>query len=74
MMTKDHEAKLSMFMRVLSVLEKNEKEIKDNQPLMEARAELKQNIERIFSTLTEEERDRMLERYKNEMEYLGLNK
>lgn len=60
-------------MRVISVFMKNEEIWKDNAELKAEVEKLKSGTQRIIDLLTEEEKNTVLERYKEEMEYLGLN-
>ena len=68
-----NEAKLTMYMRVISVFMQNEEIWKDNAELKTEVEKLKSGTQHIIDQLTEEEKNRVLERYKQEMEYLGLH-
>jgi hypothetical protein len=74
MLTEDMEAHLSMFMRVVEFLRNSEEVFRENKEFMEAYEEMKEVVVKIMDQLTEEDKDALLERYKEEMEYLEREK
>ena len=66
------EATLTMYMRVISVFMQSEEIWKENAELKAEVEKLKRAIQQIMNQLSEEEKNKVLERYKSEMEYLGL--
>jgi hypothetical protein len=74
MLTEDMEAHLSMFMRVVEFLRNSEDVFRENKEFMEAYEEMKEVVVKIMDQLTEEDKDALLERYKEEMEYLEREK
>jgi hypothetical protein len=74
MLTEDMEAHLSMFMRVVEFLRNSEDVFRENKEFMEAYEEMKEVVVKIMDQLTEEDKNALLERYKEEMEYLEREK
>jgi len=66
------EKKLTMYMRVISVFMQTEEIWKDNAELKVEIEKLKSGTQHIMEQLSKEEKNKVLERYKKEMEFLGL--
>ena len=73
-LTDNQMARLSSAVRTLTFLEDNMDKLSGNENIPKLTAELKIIIGRIFNNLTDEDRDAVLERYKREMQKLGLKK
>jgi hypothetical protein len=73
-LTDENEAKLSMYMRVLEFLRKNENVFKQKPEFVNEYEKLKVLIPQILNQLDEEELNIVLERYKEEIEFLKQGK
>jgi hypothetical protein len=69
-LTDEQEAQISMFMRVFEFLRKNENVFRENEEFMKQYESFKNALPKILDELSEEERDILLERYKEEIEFL----
>jgi hypothetical protein len=74
MLTDEQSAQVTMFMRVANHLQSNLHIIEGNAEVMDSLAKLKEAIASILDGLSEEERDSLLEQYKEEAELLGIYK
>ncbi len=70
-MTEEQEANLSMFMRVVELFRKSEGKVEVPEEIKEQLRELQSNVAQIIELLNDEERDSMLERYKDDLEYFN---
>ena len=71
MLNEEEEANISMFMRVYEFLRNNKAVFENDEEFVNALEEVRVAINKIFELLSEEDKDRLLERYKEEMEYLN---
>ena len=70
-LTDEQEARLSMFMRVLEFLRKNEKVLAQQPEFVNEYEKLKATIPLILNELDETELNIVLERYKEDMKFLN---
>ena len=66
MLTQEEETKLACSMVLLDLVEKNIKEGHTSEELEQVSKEMKHDIDKIWNTLTDEEKNQALERYKQE--------
>lgn len=73
-MTEEEEAQLTMFMRVIEFFRKHEHVLKDKPDIVAAADDLKSKVQEIFNLLSEEDKDKILEKYKEDLIYLNNQK
>lgn len=72
-MTEDEQAEITMAMRVIEVMRKHADATKEVPELVEQAAIISETVRQLFKTATPEQRDQLLERYREEMEWLEKN-
>ena len=70
MLTEEQLQHITMFMRVASFLKNNHHQIEQHQEMVEAVNTFMKSFEQIMTFVSEEEMNLLLERYKDEIEYL----
>lgn len=73
-MTDEEEAQVTMYMRVIDFFRKHEEVLNKNEEILENVVKIKSFVQQIFDLLSEEDLDRLLERYKDELAFLNIKK
>ncbi len=74
MLTEEQKLQLTMQMRVLELIERNPDVVNTNAEFKKSGEELKKNVQKILDLLSEDQKDEILERYKIELNHLGLDR
>ncbi len=74
MLSDDQKAEITMMMHVVNHLQSNLPIIGEDAEMMDALSQLKTTVGGILDRISEEERDGLLEQYKEEAPFLGLTK
>ena len=74
MLTPELRARIVMMMRVANHLQKNRHIIKGNATMENGLAKLKELLGQMMELISEEERDSLLEQYREEALFLGLSR
>ena len=73
-MTEDEEAHLSMYMRIVEFFRQHEDLVNNSPEMQESVTTFKGLVEKIFDLLPEEDHDRALDRYREDLKYLNIIK
>lgn len=73
-MTNEEEAQVAMYMRVIDFFRNHEEVLNKNEEMLKNMVKIKSFVQQIFDLLSEEDLDRLLERYKNDLTFLNMKK